>query len=127
MGRPKAKWLHEIKIDGYRAQAHVHEGQVRVYSRSGYDGTRQFHRIAKAADALSRRDVIIDGEAAVLGTDDEAGGTSLSPEVIAQARGVETSRPHQARPRSGLGSAWILVAFTASFGAGLIVWALISL
>ena len=68
-----------------------------------------------------------DPAAAPLGTDDEAGGTSLSPEVIAQARGVETSRPHQARPRSGLGSAWILVAFTAAFGAGLIGWALVSL
>jgi bifunctional non-homologous end joining protein LigD len=62
-----AQWLHEIKIDGYRAQVHVHAGAVRVYSRSGYDWTRQFHRIAKAAEALVARELIIDGEATVLG------------------------------------------------------------
>jgi bifunctional non-homologous end joining protein LigD len=32
-------WLHEIKIDGYRAQLHIHDGRLRVYSRSGYDWT----------------------------------------------------------------------------------------
>jgi bifunctional non-homologous end joining protein LigD len=45
----------------------VHAGAVRVYSRSGYDWTRQFHRIAKAAEALVARELIIDGEATVLG------------------------------------------------------------
>jgi bifunctional non-homologous end joining protein LigD len=44
------EWLHEIKIDGYRAQVHIHAGQVTVYSRSGYDWTRQFAAIARAAD-----------------------------------------------------------------------------
>jgi bifunctional non-homologous end joining protein LigD len=62
-----AQWLHEIKIDGYRAQVHIHAGRVRVYSRSGYNWTAQFHRIAKAAEALRNRDLIIDGEATVLG------------------------------------------------------------
>lgn len=60
-------WLHEIKIDGYRAQLHVHDGRVRVFSRSGYDWTEQFGQIARAADALSRWELIIDGEATVLG------------------------------------------------------------
>jgi bifunctional non-homologous end joining protein LigD len=61
-------WLHEIKIDGYRAQLHIHEGQVRVYSRSGYDWTEQFSQIAHAAEAaLSAHDLIVDGEATVLG------------------------------------------------------------
>jgi bifunctional non-homologous end joining protein LigD len=31
-----SEWLHEIKIDGYRAQLHIRNGQIRVYSRSGY-------------------------------------------------------------------------------------------
>jgi bifunctional non-homologous end joining protein LigD len=60
-------WLHEIKIDGYRAQLHVHDGTVRVFSRSGYDWTEQFGQIARAAEALSAGDLIVDGEATVLG------------------------------------------------------------
>src|SRR4029079_13654445 len=60
-------WLHEIKIDGYRAQLHIHDGRVRGFSRSGYDWTEQFSQIARAAEALSARELIIDGEAAVVG------------------------------------------------------------
>jgi bifunctional non-homologous end joining protein LigD len=56
------EWLHEIKIDGYRAQVHIHAGQVTVYSRGGYDWTRQFATIARAAEALRADDAIIDGE-----------------------------------------------------------------
>jgi bifunctional non-homologous end joining protein LigD len=62
-----AGWLHEIKIDGYRAQLHIHDGHIRVYSRNGYDWTAQFHQIASAAKALSSHDLVIDGEATVLG------------------------------------------------------------
>jgi bifunctional non-homologous end joining protein LigD len=61
------EWLHEIKIDGYRAQVHLHAGKVIVYSRSGYDWTRQFAAIARAAEELRAGDAIIDGEATVLG------------------------------------------------------------
>ena len=60
-------WLHEIKIDGYRAQVHVHHGRITVYSRSGYNWTDHFHQIAHAAKALSAHDLIIDGEATVFG------------------------------------------------------------
>ena len=61
-------WLHEIKIDGYRAQLHIHGGRITVYSRSGYDWTDQFRQIARAAQALSVDDAIIDGEATVFGS-----------------------------------------------------------
>jgi bifunctional non-homologous end joining protein LigD len=60
-------WLHEIKIDGYRAQLHIHDGRVRVFSRSGYDWTEQFSQIGRAAEGLSARELIIDGEATVVG------------------------------------------------------------
>ncbi len=60
-------WLHEIKIDGYRAQLHIHDSRVRVFSRSGYDWTEQFSQIARAAETLSTRELIIDGEATVVG------------------------------------------------------------
>jgi bifunctional non-homologous end joining protein LigD len=60
-------WVHEIKIDGYRAQLHVRRGKITVYSRSGYDWTDEFAPIAAAAQALASHDLIIDGEATVLG------------------------------------------------------------
>src|SRR3954452_25118819 len=60
-------WLHEIKIDGYRAQLHIHDGRVRIFSRSGYDWTDQFNQIPSAAETLSERQLIIDGEATVAG------------------------------------------------------------
>ena len=60
-------WLHEIKIDGYRAQLHIHDGRIRVFSRSGYDWTELYSQIARAAEALSARELIIDGEATVVG------------------------------------------------------------
>jgi bifunctional non-homologous end joining protein LigD len=60
-------WLHEIKIDGYRAQVHIHHRRITVYSRSGYNWTEHFHQIARAVRALSEHDLIIDGEATVFG------------------------------------------------------------
>jgi bifunctional non-homologous end joining protein LigD len=60
-------WLHEIKIDGYRAQVHIHHGRITVYSRSGYNWTGHFHQIAHAVKALSGHDLVIDGEATVFG------------------------------------------------------------
>jgi bifunctional non-homologous end joining protein LigD len=60
-------WLHEIKIDGYRAQVQIHHGRITVYSRSGYNWTHHFQQIAHAVKALSGHDLIIDGEATVFG------------------------------------------------------------
>jgi bifunctional non-homologous end joining protein LigD len=61
------RWLHEIKIDGYRAQVRIHHRRITVYSRSGYNWTDHFHHIAHAVKALSEHDLIIDGEATVFG------------------------------------------------------------
>jgi bifunctional non-homologous end joining protein LigD len=60
-------WVHEIKWDGYRAQAHLRESGVVVYSRGGLDWTDRFDTIGVAVGALPARSCIIDGEAVVLG------------------------------------------------------------
>jgi bifunctional non-homologous end joining protein LigD len=60
-------WVYEIKTDGYRAQVHIRNRRVTIYSRTGYDWTEQFGPIAKAASKLKVREAIIDGEATVLG------------------------------------------------------------
>src|SRR3954454_13657399 len=64
---PSGGWVYEIKTDGYRAQVHIRNGQVTIYSRSGYDWTEQFAPIASAAAELNVREAIIDGEATGFG------------------------------------------------------------
>jgi bifunctional non-homologous end joining protein LigD len=59
-------WVYEIKTDGYRAQVHIRNKRVTIYSRSGYDWTDEFAPIARAASKLKVRDAIFDGEATVL-------------------------------------------------------------
>jgi bifunctional non-homologous end joining protein LigD len=60
-------WIHEIKWDGYRVQAHLAGGKVAIFTRQGKDGTRQFQPIAAAIAILRARRAILDGEAAVSG------------------------------------------------------------
>ena len=39
---PKGDYLHEIKFDGYRAQAHLLRGKAKIYTRGGHDWTNRF-------------------------------------------------------------------------------------
>ncbi len=67
------KWLHEIKFDGYRLQAHIRAGKVKLFTRSGLDWTAKFGKaITGALSALPVKDAILDGELVV----DAAGGAS---------------------------------------------------
>ncbi len=56
-----AIWLLEDKYDGIRAQAHVHDGTVRLFSRRLNDVTASYPDIVPALRAVDR-DVILDGE-----------------------------------------------------------------
>jgi bifunctional non-homologous end joining protein LigD len=59
------RWVHEIKFDGYRAQAHLRNGRPTIHTRRGYDWTQRFRPIADALAALPAKDLILDGEAVV--------------------------------------------------------------
>ena len=59
------RWVHEIKFDGYRAQAHLRQGQPAIYTRRGCYWTRRFQPIADALATLPADDLILDGEAVV--------------------------------------------------------------
>src|SRR3954454_8458421 len=66
LARAGPRWLRLAARDQDRwlpRAAAYHAGRVRVFSRSGYDWTEQFSQIARAAEALSVRKLIIDGEA----------------------------------------------------------------
>src|SRR5690606_790315 len=61
-----AGWVHEIKFDGYRLQARLEEGKVRLLTRSGLDWTDRFGTAVPAAIAnLPAGRAILDGEMVV--------------------------------------------------------------
>jgi hypothetical protein len=57
-----ANFVHELKLDGYRIQAHVLEGGATLYTRSGLDWTNRFATIAADARRLPANALILDGE-----------------------------------------------------------------
>jgi bifunctional non-homologous end joining protein LigD len=64
-----AGFVHELKLDGYRVQAHLREGSVTLYTRSGLDWTTRFPTIAAELGRLRAGTVILDGE--VISADDQ--------------------------------------------------------
>lgn len=61
-----ARWLHEIKFDGYRLQARIEAGRVALMTRNGHDWTGKFgDRVTAALRALPVEDAVLDGELVV--------------------------------------------------------------
>ena len=70
------EWLHEVKFDGYRIQAHVASEKVRLLTRSGLNWTGRFGaQVAGELARLSCAQAIVDGEMVVLS---DAGIASFS-------------------------------------------------
>jgi bifunctional non-homologous end joining protein LigD len=57
-----AGYVHEIKFDGYRLQAHLRGGLPYLYTRSGLNWTKRFPTIAAAVSSIPATDLILDGE-----------------------------------------------------------------
>jgi bifunctional non-homologous end joining protein LigD len=68
-------WVHEIKFDGYRIQARLDHGKVRLLTRKGLDWTAKFPNIAGAVATLPAQTALIDGEVVI---EDENGISSFS-------------------------------------------------
>jgi bifunctional non-homologous end joining protein LigD len=63
---PGERWLHEIKFDGYRLQARIEAGKVKLLTRGGLDWTKKFGADLPAAFArLPTHTALIDGELVV--------------------------------------------------------------
>ena len=60
-----AQWVHEIKFDGYRMISHIHNGNVKIYSRNGKDWTAAFQSIAHLLSKFKVDTAIFDGELVV--------------------------------------------------------------
>lgn len=65
----QGKWIHEIKLDGYRLLARIEKGDVRLITRNGKDWTQRFAGIARALEALPVDSALLDGEVVAMGKD----------------------------------------------------------
>ena len=69
------RWVHELKLDGYRMQLRVEAGVAVLRTRTGLDWTARFPSIAKAAAALP--DCLMDGEVVALDAKGHPGFAAL--------------------------------------------------
>ncbi|MCJ2139442.1 DNA ligase D [Methylobacterium sp. E-066] len=77
-------WLYEIKHDGYRMQARIDGGSVKLLTRSGLDWTAKFEPTAQALKAMKLPSALVDGEIVV---ETAAGVSSFSALQQALAAG----------------------------------------
>ena len=63
---PAGDWLYEIKFDGYRILARIHNDEVRLLTRNGHDWTDRMPLQVKALKALKLKDSWLDGEVVML-------------------------------------------------------------
>ena len=68
-------WVRELKLDGYRIQARLQHGQVKLFSRNGLDWTRRMPNIVNAVQKLDAEAAVLDGEVVVL---DQKGVSSFA-------------------------------------------------
>jgi len=68
-------WLHEIKFDGYRMEARLDQGKVRLLTRKEQDWTHRFKPVAEAVGALPAKTALLDGEIVV---EDDKGISNFS-------------------------------------------------
>ena len=60
------RWIFEIKWDGIRTLARIHNGNVRLWSRAKRDITPEFPELSGITAAVDAREALLDGEVVVL-------------------------------------------------------------
>lgn len=76
-----ARWIHEIKFDGYRVQVQLANNDVTIFTRRGYDWTKRFQKIAGDAWHVKAGSAINDGEVVVPSADGATGFAVLQNEL----------------------------------------------
>ena len=86
-----AGWLFELKLDGYRVQAVVRAGRLRLWTRNHKDAAAYFPDFAAASpDWLAADQAVVDGEMVAL---DAAGRPDFSLlQELAGLRGLGVKR-----------------------------------
>jgi bifunctional non-homologous end joining protein LigD len=81
------EWVHEMKFDGYRIQAHLEAGQVKLFTRAGHNWTHKYSEIEKELKSAGVKNAILDGEVVVI---DEHGRSDFQALQLE----MKSSRPH---------------------------------
>jgi bifunctional non-homologous end joining protein LigD len=77
-------WLYEVKLDGYRLQAHLVDDRCRLLTKRGHDWTDRLPSLSRAVLALPARTLILDGEMVVANDDGVPEFGLLRTELAAQ-------------------------------------------
>src|SRR4029077_17944584 len=78
-------WIHEVKLDGYRAQVTKDGARVRVFTRSGAECTERLLRLVEAFAGLPASSAVLDGELCYIGADGQAKFYALMREMRTRA------------------------------------------
>ena len=81
-------WLHELKLDGYRAGCTVDGPRVRLISRNGKDWPHAFPELEAAVKSLQLSRALFDGELAVVLPDGRTSFQGMQNAADARARGA---------------------------------------
>ena len=73
------RWVHELKLDGYRVQARIDgkKKSVQLLTRTGLDWTHRMKTVAEAVRALDVDSAVLDGEVVVLQEDGSSSFAAL--------------------------------------------------
>jgi len=80
-------WVFEVKWDGYRVEAVVRDGRVRLWTRRRQDASAYFPDLAAATGWIEANEAIVDGEVVAL---DERGRPRFS--LLQDHTGIRTGR-----------------------------------
>jgi bifunctional non-homologous end joining protein LigD len=81
-------WVHEIKFDGYRMEARLEGGKVKLLTRNNLDWTKRFPLVAKELAGLEIGSAFLDGEIVVERRD----GTTSFTELVADLKAHASDR-----------------------------------
>lgn len=106
-------WLFEVKWDGYRVEAVVRDGRVRLWTRNHNDAASYFPDLAAATGWIEAREAIVDGEVVAL---DDQGRPRFS--LLQDHTGIRTGRAPGGK-RRGTPATLVYEAFDLMYLDGL--------
>ena len=83
-----ARWIHEIKFDGYRVQVHLANEAVKIFTRRGHDWTHRFKKVAHDAWHIKAGSAIVDGEIVVPAADGTTDFSVLQNELKGRSTSI---------------------------------------
>ena len=92
-----ANWLHEVKWDGYRVQAVVRDGKVKLWTRNRADGKTYFPELTGPPSWIDADEAVVDGEVVAFNEEGRPSFSALQERT--GLMGLE-SRTGRRRPRA---------------------------